>query len=590
MERSPFASIFNPDNPTGSPFGNILGTIGQISGVQTSSERAANANAEMLMQLNQMVQQGQTPQKAFVNFLATPEGREVFARGGAVDLAKQWMATISETPNVQFAPPGTTPVTTRPNNPNVEIGQQTQTTEQGTARTIPPVREVAPGNMQTVLQNGQFQPNLSNPTSEVQGAREGLATTNLPPGSGQQVWNPATRKWETQARTPTTSTQDFQAMREIANLPPDLLSRVASAHMLPAPFQQQEAIDQAFKGAVRNGSMDQATADKLRFKYFGEQGAIRVVPKYNRVGEQVGNSIVDLSNPGVPRVMDVGTRPGGATQVPAPGGATAPAGSPAADVEGSRSDYQQARTPKSTMFFGTGLAPAALSTFGQIVRGSIGVDIPIPKSEESAADIRSLNSLQTALAQLSRLGEGLGIPAKLVQATADMGPKATIWSDPKVAVTHAIDLYANLQDARNYDIRILNDVEMSSTEKKHAEARIQSYDNVLRQLPPLTEMTALKKDMDAFGPITQKNSKNLVDMGRAGFQGATGAGERVRKDVSEVAGETKGSNAKVEASRFSGLSNEQLLAVEPKKLNPTQLQMYNRELTKRRDQFNNRGK
>lgn len=600
MERSPFAQIFNPDNPTGTPIGGMLGLIGQVGGVQTSQERSANAQAEAMQELNTLVQQGMTPQKAFSQFMTTPQGVEMFARGMTVDLAKNWMATISETPNVQFQQPGTSAVITRPNNPNVQIGQPSLTTDEATRRTVPRVDQISPGATPAItpagggpVQIGQQVPTEAQGTARTikPSAVVGQGQTLLEqPGPGQSL-TPSYSQ-------PTTDAQNFEFMKRMANLPQEVVQSLAASKMLTDPMQQQQAQTKTFQDAVKRGSLTQQDADLLRSGAFGPQGMWRMIPVKNAFGDEIGHTIVNL---GTNQSMFIGSKVGPDPRT-TPGAPQPPQGSPAAATSDNQPTSANAPTlrKKSMMFFGAGVNPNILAPMGEILRGTLGVGVSIPGSEDAAADIRNLNALQTTLVNMSRAGaEGMGVPVRVIAAAENMGPKASMWKDPKTAVAHAIELSVLMTQEQQRDIELIRSG-ASQAEKKNADKRLTLYDNVLRALPPLDEMVTVQKDLAKLGPITMQESKGISDVvggAVSGYKtmsnGTTPDGQQQQPPQgAQPQQQPKPSNSeqRKQSSRFQKMSPDDFNSVDPNKLSTPDLQLYQQNLQERLQQLRSRGK
>lgn len=568
-DRGPFERIFNVDNPEGTPFGAMLGTVGQVAGFKTAGERAQDAQGQALSQMSAEVSAGATPQQALLNFLKSPQGQEAFSRGMTVDIANKFMQAVNTTPTVGAVGPGQTPVITRPGQPGVEYGQQTPTTEQATARTIAPTKEVGPGVSLAQQPQGQygFQTGPAAPTTEQSTSRTIAPTVGVGPGVTLAQQPQGEYGYKPGFNNKTTESQSFDNLKQYAQLPPNVLADIAKLNMLPAD-QRDSELKRLTDTAVQNGSIGQEVADKLRTGYYGGNGVIRMIPKLNRVGEEIGTTILDMgANNGRGASMEVLNNGYSPT-----GGATPAPGSPAAATAGS-----PPRTNKSLMFFGTGLPANILAPLGQVVRGTLGVDIPIGGSEAASDNIRNLTALQTSLIQMAKEGGGLGVPARVISAATNMGPQSSTWGDPKTAVSHAIDLHAQLSDEMSKDTAKLNDIQASKQEKHRAEQRITAYQQIMSQLPPLSEMTMLQKDMATGGPITRANEVSVGNVGRAAIQAATAGGKKVGKNVDQATGTDQPAGG----DRFSKLSNQSFLGIDPQKLAPADLGNYYQEVQRR---------
>lgn len=577
-DRSPFERIFNPDNPEATPFGAMLGTIGQMGGVKTSTEIAQDAQSQALSQMSSLVQAGATPQQALMTFLKSPQGQDAFSKGMTVDIATKFMQSINPQPQVGSVSPGATPVITRPGQAGVEMGQPTATTEQSTARTVAPTLQVGPGSSLAQQPQGGYGYNVgpAAPTTDQSTARTIAPVTQASPGAmvlqqpqGQYGYQPVQQNKTTEAQT-------FDNLKTYAQLPPNVLGEIAKLNMLP-PDQRDSEMTRITREAVQNGSMGQEVADKLRTGYYGGQGVIRVIPKYNRVGDEIGNTILDMgANNGKGASIDVLNN---GMQPPNP---QAPPGSPAAAVNQGPSP----RSDKSLMFFGTGLPSNVLASLGQMVRGTLGINIPVPGSEEAAANIRNLGALQTSLVQMAKEGAGLSVPGRVIAAAQSMGPEASTWSDPKTAIAHAIDLHAQLSEQIGVDTARLNDPQVSKDEKHQAEKRIVAYQHILSQLPDLSQMTALQKDMQTGGPTTAKNEVSVGNVVGSAITAGSKTPGLYQKNVDQAGGTITGSaepSAVTGSERFSKLSTQSFLAVDPKKLSPQDLGNYYQELQRRQN-------
>lgn len=576
-DRSPFERIFNVDNPEATPFGAMLGTVGQIAGNKTTGEIAQDAQAKALSQMSSEVSAGATPQQALLNFLKSPQGQEAFSKGMTVDIANRFMQAVNPTPTVGAVGPGQTPVITRPGQAGVEFGQQTPTTEQATARTIAPTLQVGPGNSLAQQPQGGYgyQTGPAAPTTEESTSRTIAPTVGVGPGTtlaqqpkGGYGYTPGFNNKPTEA-------QNFDNLKQYAQLPPNVLADIAKVNMLP-PDQRDSELKRLTDAAVQNGSMAQEVADKLRTGYYGGQGVIRMIPKLNRVGEEIGTTILDMgANNGRGASMDVYNQ-----GLNAPGAPPATPGSPAAAVQSTSGP--QPRTNKALMFFGTGLPANVLAPLGQMVRGTLGVDIPLPGSEDATNNIRNLGALQTSLVQMAKEGAGLSVPGRVIAAAQSMGPEASTWSDPKTAVAHAIDLHAQLTEQMGIDTQRLNDIQVSKEEKHAAEKRIVAYQHILSQLPSLPEMTSLQKDMQEGGPVTRANEVSVGNVGRAAVQAVTSGSKKVGPAVDQTLGGPPGEQpTSAGGDRFSKLSNQSFLGIDPKKLAPQDLGNYYQEVQRR---------
>lgn len=598
MERSPMERIFDVNNPTGSPFGNMLGLVGQVMGHKPYGESALEAQGEAIQELSARVQQGMSPQQAATDFLSTPKGMQLFSRGVYPQVLMQWKTLTDQTPQVGSIGPGQSPVVTTPGQKRPWIGEPTPTEAESTARTITPTQVVPPGH--GVLPRPR--PSGAPPAPYTQPTEAQQTSTTIPPaattGPGQTLHTLQNGQYKPTFTNPTTQMQDFDSFRTIAGLPSGVVQRLAQMQMTP-PDQRPTEMKRTLDEMVAAKQLDPKTANLLAVHAFGPQGVIRIVPKLNRHGEQIGSSVIDLIGN---RSMDVGqisTGPGTDTSLPgtpaappaAPGspnattgpGAiprTAPPGSPAAplapplNLQNPESPYSD----KLQMFFAPGLFPQLNAALGSMAR-QVDSRISIPGSEDASANTDAMRNLAFALAGLTREGAGLNIPSKYLALAEALGPSASVWNDPKNAVRQAIDLHGRMQQAIREDRALLVDREQSHDSKRRAERRIETYGNVLEALPPLNSMIHLREDIAKNGPITRANEmspgrflSNLV----SGTKQVVTTGADQARETGAVPGAIPAAN------RFSKMSNEAFMALEPEKVRPKDMPTYLQELKRRR--------
>lgn len=528
---TPFERLFNPPSP--GQEGSLFGSIGAAMGNKSTFERAQEANAEALADLSARVQAGATPQKALLDFMQTPQGMEVIRRGGVQDLGAQWMKTISETPNVQAIPPGHAPAVTVPGQRGVDIRAPIPTTEQQTATTVP---------------SGQV----------------------VPPGSGFMQRGAGASGFSPTFTQPTAAAQDFQSLARIAQLPPEVLGQIAHLQLLPADQRDSEARRIANE-AVKAGVISRGDANLLAMGAFGPNGFYTITPVRNIHGEEVGRALIDKRNPTAPVILPQQR----ATDMPgSPATMAPPAGSPAAAVEQGHKDLAKP-TNKATMFLGAGVLPAVAQRLGQAMR-QMNPEWTNETTENADNNRRNLTILQTAAIQLSRTGEGLNVPAPLIAAARELAPGATLWQDPKSALTHAIDAYAQTTRAIERDELKRRDVNVSHPEKIAAEKRIASYQNFLDAMPTLEQMTALQKvwarDPGA-GVIAPSAIKGV---GQEATTGATQA-------ATDTLNGKKTPPVQAKPGRFNKMGDEEFLKVDPMRLPPGARGEYRKELQRRRE-------
>ena len=118
QERNPFERLFNPDNPSGSAVGGLLGTIGSALGMPTNRERMGALSGQVMQELMAAHGQGLDPQRAIMQVVQSPSGQRLMGSGdpNAMNVFGDFLKAIQPPPPVQVSPGTTTldPYTHKP--------------------------------------------------------------------------------------------------------------------------------------------------------------------------------------------------------------------------------------------------------------------------------------------------------------------------------------------------------------------------------------------------------------------------------------------------------------------------------------------
>jgi hypothetical protein len=190
---NPFADLLNPDDNGG---GTLLGMVGRALGVPSAM---GTIRGEAINNVNQLIQQGRSPQQAVVEYLASPHGKEAFVKDPTLLEALKSNIAVATPPDKQ-------------------------------------VISTTAGNKSTVLDRNGLQPpvTITQPTEQQQNYSTGAVPKQIvstKPGETDTVLNPDGSVSMTIVK-PTADVQKFQDLSKIANLPPEQIQKMATDNML----------------------------------------------------------------------------------------------------------------------------------------------------------------------------------------------------------------------------------------------------------------------------------------------------------------------------------------------------------------------
>ena len=332
--------------------------------------------------------------------------------------------------------------------------------------------------------------------------------TTITPQPGQ----PGAPAGMTEITNPPANVQHWQSMREIANLPQEVLQQLATDQLLTPERRATKEAERAWDDLIKADPKNELLYMKLKT---GQHGAIRVIPKTDQFGTQNGVVIYDMVNQRaieVPqnRVMEqIGPR-----------GENIP--TDAKNPDGTVDATKLWPSSKSVnMFLGSGVLPTMIGTIGSIV-GQIDPRLQTQKAEEINQQRAAMVQAEQAVHSLVSSGGALGIPKDQIAIIQDLFSPRRFLRSAKDNVNSAVQLKAMAVDRHNGLIAEINDPRTSNEARKKASEQAMLWRKIHDALPDHKEMVQWRDAINS-GQIQVPGLGDLFDAVTMGAAGAKAA-------------------------------------------------------------------
>jgi len=320
------------------------------------------------------------------------------------------------------------------------------------------------------------------------------------------------------------------------------------------------------KSTVQSQALDKMVAEgkisiEMRNKILG--GVIKSIPVRNEQGAVIGEDLVDLSN--MQAIRTSAPTGGGTSPTPtAPGqGLPQPTNAPAARP-GEPNPLQQGddallKDPKVSMALAAGIAPVVGTTAGGLA-GQLGIDLGTSEmSKRQAAQA----ALRSALAEIARQGEGLGVSNKLLNTALDLAEFGTAMTPsigPREANIKLRTLRQDVDDDYAAAERTMRDINQPQSVRSKAGLKLEALRNLQRSLPTVQQLDRMQAMIEA-GTAGAWTPGTLMDKAKSGLQQGT----------DKLKGQSQ------QQKDFTKMDEPSLLAIDPKLLSKNErLQYMNR--------------
>lgn len=531
MPDNPFNAFLDPSKQ-----GTISGMIGGLMGNPTQSEAAGGATGQALQQLSALKDQGLNNQQALLKFFQTPQGHDYFTSAGP-DGLKQLVDGL-----------------------------------QATSAPSAVMNNIAPGGMLTATDpsTGKVINSTSNPQqfpNQVLGPQDIQVN-----GQGQKLAeNPNQKSGDIPA-----DVKSFTFFADLAKLPIAERQRLAALKADPTKGGPDSVSGSAWDKLGTDFGLDPRTVQA------GKAGALKVLPLKDQYGQDTGAvSIVDLSNPSGATVQLLNPANKGASPSitpaagtnPSTGAATGvlPAAEPVVGTDGTVSAPGPAkagdiakRNPnyfgtKSSMFLASG--PIATGLQGASAASEmINPKMIIPEGAQAADRQTQIDTLRSDLAAMGQIGGSMGVNKGVLEGYLKLAPSGGLTESPHQAIQKAIRLSDHIQQEIEAQSKVLSDPHVNIEQKKGAQALIQGWQRVQRDLPTVDELSKMEEAIrngTAGAPTISGAAKTIVN-----------AGSKALTEVKKEAGTVAKDNGIGESvPNIDSISDpKQLLAIDPSKL------------------------
>lgn len=520
-EENPFANALRPDR------GGLPGFIGGMMGVPTTEQAQGSATGSALAAIANLRASGKTTQEAAMEFFKTPQGQDFFTNAGP-DGLKNLASGLS-----QMQPPS------------------------------PTMNNIAPGGMLTSTdQNGKTSIAAQNPQqfpNQVLGPQDQLRN-----GQGALLAENPNQKGEIPA-----DVRSFAFFTQLAGLPQDELKRLAALKADPTKGGPNSVMTEAIDGLVKNYGLSPQLGEAMK------AGQVKVLPLKNALGQDTGAAtVVDLTTtPPTIQVLDPANNRLPATATPNAGalpGATNDTGAAAGvlpqttvEVPTDRASEIPKNNPKyfgdkSTMFLASGPIAKGLAAASGVTEMVDPTKI-IPSGAKAADRQQLINTLRSDLAAMGQMGDGW-VNKGVLEGYLKLAPTGNAMESPHQAIQKAIRLSEHVQSEIDAQTDVYNDKTLPIEQRKKAQAIIQGWQRVQRDLPSPDELAKMEKHI------------------REGTAGAPSISGAIR-EVTDIAGKalTSGKKELNKVGDDAGLNKDQpnidaittpkeLLAIDPRKL------------------------
>lgn len=524
MPDNPFANAFNPDR------GGLTGFIGGLAGVPTQQEASGSVTGAALSQLSQLKESGLNNQQALLKFFQTPEGHDFFTTAGPEglkSLADGLNATTQPAPTQNVLAPGAA----------------LASTDQF-------------GNSKITAQNPQQFPNqVLGPQDMLFHGQDKIAeNTNVKSGDIPS------------------DVKSFTFFSQLAKLPQAEVQRLAALKADPTKGGPDSVASSAIDELVKNYGLSPQLGEAMK------AGQVKVLPLKNEVGQDTGAvSIVDLTNPSGPTVQVL--NPGG--KGPAPtiqSGPNAPLPATSPDTGAATGTLPPASTTptpapsrassiptnnpkyfgdKASMFLAAGPIASGLQAASGVSE-MVNPKLIIPEGAQAADRQTLIDTLRSDLAAMGQLGGGIGVNKGVLEGYLKLAPTGGLTESPHQAIQKAIRLSEHVQQEIDAQTEVYNNGKLPMEQRKGAQAIIQGWQRVQRDLPNPDQLIAMEK---------------AIREGTAGAPTISGAVDTVVRAGSKAITEVKKEATKVQSDQGLGAVDidsitepKQLLAIDPTKL------------------------
>lgn len=530
-EDNPFSSLFpsrDRYNPTFDPnkSGTLTGLIGGLTGAPTAEQAQGGAVGRASAAIAGFRAQGQSPQQAAMSFFNSPEGQDFFANAGPEGMKRLGEAIAM----------------TQPPAPTV-----TNLGEGGSA--IVTDRE------------GKLVNRFDNPRSH--------APTVLKPGDmsfsrdGQKM----NENTNVDPALEPAEVRTFKYLSSVSKLPPEELSRLAKLKLDPSQADKSTAATQAIDEMVEKFDLDPRTAAALR------AGTLKLLPLKDGAVDTGSFALVDISNPagGSVIINPKGNRGTNAASSGAPSvasstgvpqavpGTSPETGGAAGVLPPAEPKTIPQRNPKyfgdkASMFLGSGVIPSAMSAAGNISE-QLNPGMVMPEAAKADDRQNLINIVRNSLSAMGQLGEGISVNKGTVESYLKLAPTGSMGENAYQAVQKAIRLHEKVTEEIQAEEATLQNDKTTVEVRKGAAKRKDGWERVLRTLPTYEELSRIEEDLrtgKSEAPTLAKGVKELANQaGKALTEG--------KKQAKEVIDEQKGQD-------FDSMTQEQLIAIDPRKL------------------------
>lgn len=541
MADNPFNAFLDPSKQ-----GTISGMIGGMMGNPTASQATGSATGSALQELSALKSQGMDNQQALLKFFQTPSGQDFFTNAGPdglKSLVDGLTATTAPAATMHNVPEGAQLYSTSPN-----------------------------------VNGGQPQLAASNPKS--------YPPTVLPPQnqmfdrSGNQIAENTNQA----ANDEPADVKSFKYFSNIGKLPSDEVKRLAGLRADPTKGGPNSVMSEAVDNLTSKYGLDARTAEAIK------AGTLKIIPLKNELGQDTGDiTVYDLSNPAAGAQMikakrAEGAPPVGSTPTAAPG--TSPDTGAATGVlpptpitpDPTRASSIPQNNPayfgsKSSMFLASG--PIAKGLAGASgVSEMVNPKMIIPEGAQAADRQTQIDTLRSDLAAMGQLGGGIGVNKGVLEGYLKLAPSGGITESPHQAIQKAIRLSEHVQQEIDAQSSVYNDARLPMEQRKGAQALIQGWQRVQRDLPTPDELTKMEK---------------AIREGTAGAPTISGAANTVVNAAGKAMTEIKKEAGTVQKDQGLGTNQpnidaindpKELLAIDPRTLSREDKIKYLRKIDK----------